>query len=433
MEYTTEPEHTCVLLAEPHVHRQAKPTGADLDALVATWRATARPESETVVTTGGGATFVVTYTGFESFPMAQAAYQSAVDIWANHIQSSVPIVVTAEFAPLGTGVLGSAGPFLIRNYPGAPLTNTWYPYAIADAIAGTDQVPGQPDLRSRFSSNFSNWYFGTDANPPVNQYDFRSVVLHELGHGLGFSGSGRVEDASTPGNCSGTPGIGCWGRNGFTSPQIFDRFVQAQDGTPMLNTDRYPNPGPELATLFLSQALWAYSVRIDNLPFTSRGQLYAPSTWDQGSSFSHWDEGRYYAGNANALMSPQIGPGERYTSPGPLTCAFFADMGWPLGPGCAMFVADESQPEAGSRALQIVGQNPFATRTELRLTLDAPQVVDAGLYDVTGRRVRTLFAGDAPAGATRLTVEAAGLASGLYTARVVTAGGTLTARVVVAR
>src|SRR5262249_28191761 len=30
------------------------------------------------------------------------------------------------------------------------------------------------------------WYYGLDANPPAGTTDFVTVVLHELGHGLGF-------------------------------------------------------------------------------------------------------------------------------------------------------------------------------------------------------------------------------------------------------
>lgn len=439
MDTAPDPEHTCVLMAESHEHRYtdaaaSQPTSAELDVAVDRWRSATNPDSRTVVTQGSSATFVVTYTGFEAYPMAQAAYESAVAIWADHLSSTVPISVTAEFAPLGTNVLGSAGPFLVRNFPGAPQTNVWYPYAMADAIAGVDNIPGAADLRSRFSSNFSNWYFGTDGNPPINQYDFRSVVLHELGHGLGFSGSGRWDDGATAGRCDGVSGNGCWGYNGSTfggSPTVFDLHVEAGNRTPLLNPDVYPNPSPAIGSLLLSENVWAYGTRIDALPMTQRGQLYAPATWASGSSYSHWDEGRYYAGNANALMSPQIGPGERYSTPGPLTCAFFGDMGWPLGAGCANFVSEENGPAVAAEAgLRVTGANPFGSTTQVRLVLDTPQPVEAVLYDVTGRRVETLYSGDAAAGALTLAVRGDHLAAGVYAVRVVAGSETYEVRLV---
>lgn len=433
-EVTTQAEHTCILTDDTHEHRAAdRPTFEALDAASAAWRATAHPSSETVVSRGGSTTFIVTYTGFDAFPEAQAAYQAAVDIWAEHLSSNVPIRVTASFEPLGANVLGSAGPFLARNFSGAPVTNVWYPFAMADAIAGSDVAPGAADITSRFSSNFSNWYFGTDGNTPAGQFDFRAVVLHELGHGLGFSGSGRYDDGAGTVDCDGVLGNGCWGRSGFTSPQVFDLFAEDLTGTALLDVATYPNPSPALGTLVRSSNVWIRGPRVSALPEGVRGRLWTPTTWQPGSSYSHWNEGVYPAGSANALMTPQIGQGETYSSPGPLTCAFFGDMGWPLGPGCALFVADEQAPEATAAVLTIVGANPFAGQTQVRLTLDAPQDVDAALYDVTGRRVQSLHAGVAPAGPLTLSVRGDGLAAGVYAVRVTTGGTTQEVRVVLAR
>lgn len=437
MEAQLEPHTACVMTADGHDHLAATaPTAAEIDATVERWIAQTNPTSEVVVTHGPAATFVVTYTGFDAYPNAQAAYQSAVDLWAAHISSAVPIRVTAQFAPLGPSVLGSAGPFLIRNFAGAPRTNVWYPYGIADAIAGSDLVPGGADLQSRFSSNFTNWYFGTDGNPAPNQFDFRSVVLHELGHGLGFSGSARWDDGATAGRCDGVAGNGCWGYNGSTfggTPQIFDTFAEDAAGVPLLDTATYPNPSTALGALIRSSNVWI-STPLLIQQGGARGRLWTPSSWQAGSSYSHWNEGVYPLGNINAPMTPQIAPGESFTSPGPLTCAFFADMGWPMGPSCLAIVSDESGPAAtAASALRVVGANPFSGSTQLRLTLDAPQAVSVALYDVTGRRVRTLFAGDAPAGDLALEVRAAGLASGVYTVRAAAGAQVSAARVVVAR
>src|SRR5688572_11910628 len=50
----------------------------------------------------------VTYTGFSQ--AAQNAFQAAVDVWEIQIVSSQVIHVEAVWEPLGTNVLGSAGP-----------------------------------------------------------------------------------------------------------------------------------------------------------------------------------------------------------------------------------------------------------------------------------------------------------------------------------
>jgi hypothetical protein len=103
--------------------------------------------------------------------------------------STVPIQVRACWFDFGDpGILGGAGPVsIIRDFPSAPRTRTWYPVALANAIARTDLDPTDVDIDSAFASSFPSWYFGTDGNTPVGQWDFESVVLHEIGHGWGSS------------------------------------------------------------------------------------------------------------------------------------------------------------------------------------------------------------------------------------------------------
>ena len=57
-------------------------------------------------------------------------------------------------------------------------------------------------------------------------------------------------------------------------------------------------------------------------------RLYAPGSWQSGSSFSHLDENAYPAGDADALMTPQLSPGEVVRDPGPIVRQVFQDMGW---------------------------------------------------------------------------------------------------------
>ena len=140
--------------------------------------------------------FMVTYHGFTE--EARTAFQYAVDIWASLIRSPVPIRIDATFTDLGgydeyeTITLGSA-------YAGdwrllVPI-NRWVADALADKLLRADQGNGEPDIVTEFNSNDEvSWYFGTDANTRSGKRDFVSVVLHEIGHGLGFSSFRRVKD-----------------------------------------------------------------------------------------------------------------------------------------------------------------------------------------------------------------------------------------------
>ena len=263
------------------------------------------------------ATFTVNYTGFS--PQAQAAFQAAVDVWSNLVTTTVPIVINAQFTTLGSGVLGSAGTtYLIRNFTGAPESNTWYPAALANARAGVDLDATTADIGANFNSSFT-WYFGTDGNTPPGQYDFMSVVLHELGHGLGFAGSATVSG-----------GIGMWGFTAgvTTSPMSYDRRVVNGSLQELINTGLFPNPSAALANQLQSNNLfWNGAAGIAGNAGT-RPRLYAPATWQPGSSYSHLDEVTYPAGNPNSLMTYAIGSAESIHSPGPIALGILTDIGW---------------------------------------------------------------------------------------------------------
>ena len=74
---------------------------------------------------------------------------------------------------------------VFRDFPNAPLANTWYHIALANKLAGLDLLPASDDINANFSTNF-NFYLGLDNNHgPLN--DLVTVLLHEFAHGLGFS------------------------------------------------------------------------------------------------------------------------------------------------------------------------------------------------------------------------------------------------------
>ncbi len=123
------------------------------------------------------------------------AFQAAADAWGRILESSVPIVIEASFAPLdcinGMAVEGHAGPYTVNNYPGLPTTGE-YPTALANKILGKDISPTYPDITAEFNSDMGScigkdWYYGLDGNAARTQSDLLTVVMHELGHGLGFT------------------------------------------------------------------------------------------------------------------------------------------------------------------------------------------------------------------------------------------------------
>jgi hypothetical protein len=265
------------------------------------------------------ATINVTYNGFSA--EAQTAFQFAVDILETEITSSVAIELIANWTPLGPGILGSAGAnYIVRDFALAPLINTWYHAALANKLAGLDLYPSDHDINANFSSSFSNWYFGMDGNTPAGQYDFVSVVLHEIIHGLGFSGSMTVS-----GN------LGKWGNSTPPIyPYIYDTYAVNGSGQRLLNTTLFPNPSVALGTELRSNNIFFDGVNAVIGNEGTNPKLYAPATWAQGSSYSHWDETTYPAGNINSLMTYAIGTAEAIHHPGYITRGLLKDIGWTI-------------------------------------------------------------------------------------------------------
>jgi hypothetical protein len=126
-------------------------------------------------------------------------FQEAADIWGALLPSTVAIRVQARFNPqscdAGSAVLGSAGPIQVfRDFPGAEVAGTWYHVALANKLAGSD-LSTSDDISATFNSSIdnndnclagTNWYYGLDGNEGTD-IELLPVVLHELGHGLGFS------------------------------------------------------------------------------------------------------------------------------------------------------------------------------------------------------------------------------------------------------
>ncbi len=298
-------------------------------------------------------TINVNYNGSNWTPDVIAAFDYAVGIWEQILTSDVAIEIDATFEDLGAGVLGSAGANTIsRNFSSSDpsyMGDTWYPAALANRLNGTD-LSAQVDITASFSSTFP-FYFGTDGATPSDRYDFVTVVLHEIGHGLGFLPSTQCNTVEG--------GYGILG-NGVASPLIYDRFII--DGNGVLLTSF------EMAVAL--NALGDY-LQSDNLFWTSGSaasgaKLYAPFSYQTGSSIAHFDEATFN-GTPQALMTPMLNFGEAIHDPGSFGVGLLNDIGWKAE--LITGVEDElrfhsfdwdcwSAPQCQGNVYELMGNNP---------------------------------------------------------------------------
>lgn len=128
------------------------------------------------------------------------ALRFAAGLWAQRLDSPVPIEIAVRFEPLGgsavSATLGLGGPVdVYRDFAGTSQPATWYPAALANRLAGVDLDAGTaPDVEVIFNLDVDGptalgsgrFYYGLDGHPPAGDVSFVQVALHEIAHGLGF-------------------------------------------------------------------------------------------------------------------------------------------------------------------------------------------------------------------------------------------------------
>lgn len=295
------------------------------------------PETTHAFPRGAAASFSINYIAAggqdaygqtcQTFPEeARAVFNAAGAIWSGLLNSAVPIVINACWADLGsTLTLGYSGSQSTRDFTGAPRSNTWYSFALANALSGTRLYAGYADMNITYNANYT-WYYGTDGNTPSDKIDLLSVVLHEIGHGLNFAGMASYSN-----------GTGTLGSSGY--PNAYDVYVSDASARKLTNTSVYPNPSTTLGSAFTSGGLYFDGSNATAANGGSAAKIYAPPTWMQGSSYSHLDYATY-VGTANALMVYAIAKGVSRHDPGPVTKGMLKDMGWVVAaPACSYVVS----------------------------------------------------------------------------------------------
>jgi len=262
--------------------------------------------------TGSGATINVFYSNTPA--NIATAFDFAVSILKSLLPSDVAINVIVSSGSLESGVLANSGASALAGgwAIDALDPNSWYPVALAEKIYGASLNDNQSaDIVMNINTDV-NWYLGTDGNTPTYQYDMVTVVIHELIHGLGFFDT-MSADAST----------GSWGAASL--PVIYDTFLENNSGNRLIDTLKFDNPSVELKNELTSGQIYFNGPLIRSANAGTRIKIYAPSTYDPGSSISHLDED---TPDPDGLMTPFIDKGEAIHNPGKLTMAMLNDLGW---------------------------------------------------------------------------------------------------------
>lgn len=280
-----------------------------------------------LVSNAQGCSFDITYTSYTTPQMT--AFNYAAGMWTYYLNSTIPIKINTVYFTYPGGPLAITFSNGRKDFAGAPYDSTWYPTSLANAMTGVEQNPGEVDMDIYVNGAFS-WYYGTDGATPAGQYDFVSVIMHEIGHGLGFTSLAKKD--STMGS------IGCLQMSDFapvvtsfpwpdqdTLPGIMDQFIENNPGAALLS---HANPSTALGTQLTNNGQYfdgPYTLAANG---GNRARLYAPGSFQLGTSILHLNEGTYPVGHAEELMTPFITTGNSHHSVGPMTMGMLQDMGW---------------------------------------------------------------------------------------------------------
>ncbi len=253
------------------------------------------------------------------------AFQYAADIWGQRLVSAVPIRVHAQFSSLScnsnSAILGSAGPNTAHfNFSGAPRSNTYYVAALANAITGADQDAVNDDIDANFNKDIggptclagTGWYLGLDGKNPAGTIDFVSVLIHEMGHGVGFL---SLTDDSTGAKFNGRDDaymVNLEGHGG--SPADWPSMSNAQRQASAISNGNlhWTGANVQAAANYLTAGTSGTHVR-----------MYAPNPLQIGSSVSHWDT----VATPNQVMEPSYTGALHMPT---MERALFRDLGWKL-------------------------------------------------------------------------------------------------------
>lgn len=334
----------------------------------------------------------------------ETAFDSAAAQWSRHLASSVPVKVKLVYANWGLPAV--TFPNVKKDFPNAPLSNVWYPTALANSLAAQELNPGEDDM-TIFISSYHTWYTGTDGNTPADAYDLETYLIREIGRGLGFTTFIKLQgtDSASIGMVTSAdfdvfdPGFSYPNLQGLHS--VFSYHLHTSAGEYLHNTLVFPNPSDALLDIATGNDVYfsgPYTlVQTDGIPL----KIFAGEVFQHYGNLNFLDEETFFAGTPGSIMTPHLQFGESTHDISLTVLGVMKDLGWNVN---NLFVNSTS-----NHSMKVF---PNPAEHEICIQLNDDSMESITIIDLTGKLIRKISCIDSAN--TEWRVDISDLSPGMY-------------------
>jgi hypothetical protein len=211
----------------------------------------------------------------------------ALEIWESVLVASY----AGERIEINIDAVSAASYTAATSTPRDNVSHVNYPAALANHIAKRDIHPESVEMTITVRLQSIDWYVGTDGNPGSNQRDMVSTILHEVGHGLGFEPNNILTTHTVSRHTCKWYEFNCTEYvDKRSTSSIYAGFIEYRPsgGSPkrvsQLDAAEY-DKAKVSGNLF-----WVGEKGLDHNA-GSAIEIFAPATFDSGSSVGHVDPG----------------------------------------------------------------------------------------------------------------------------------------------